>query len=85
MQPDMPQAGAEVILGRQVISAPQMPLGTAVLIDPRAVHIGVDLNGYARILMEAHAASAQVGLLIVSKFDIACALPASLVTVTGIA
>jgi hypothetical protein len=82
--PNLATAGGDVLLGRVVIPAPQMPVGSALLVDPRSIAIGFGMAGYARILLETFAASDQYGLLVVTHLDIACTLPAGLVAVTGI-
>lgn len=82
--PNLATAGGDVLLGRVVIPAPQMPVGSALLVDPRAIHIGLSESGYARILMETFAANDQYGLIVVTRADIACTLPLGLVAVTGL-
>jgi hypothetical protein len=84
LSPSQATAGADVLLGRAVVPSPQMPVGDALLVDPRAIHIGFDSAGYARILLETFAAADMYGLIVVTRMDIACTLPAGLVAITGI-
>jgi hypothetical protein len=86
LSPDTTVQGAEQILGRTVIPAPAgaLPHGTALLVDPRTIHIAVDLVGYVRILLETYAANDQTGLLVVSRFDAGCTIPAGLVVIQGL-
>ena len=86
LSPDTTVQGAEQILGRTVIPAPAgaLPHGTAMLVDPRTIHVAVDVEGYIRILLETYAANDQVGLLVVSRFDAGCTIPAGLVVIQGL-
>jgi Phage capsid family len=86
LSPDTTVQGAEMILGRTVIPAPAgaLPHGTAMLIDPRTIHVAIDLVGYVRILLETYAANDQTGLLVVSRFDAGCTIPAGLVVIQGL-
>jgi predicted phage gp36 major capsid-like protein len=86
LTPDLSVQGAEQILGRTVIPAPAgaLPHGTAMLVDPRTVHIAIDLVGYVRILLETFAQNDQIGLLVVSRFDAGCTIPAGLVVIEGL-
>jgi hypothetical protein len=55
-----------------------------MLVDPRTIHVAVDLMGYVRILLETYAANDQTGLLVVSRFDAGCTIPAGLVVIQGL-
>jgi hypothetical protein len=46
--------------------------------------VAVDLTGYMRILLETYAANDETSLLVVSRFDAACTIPAGLVFVSGL-
>lgn len=78
--------GAEQILRRTVLPARAgaLPHGTALLVDPRAIYVAVDLVGYMRVLLETYAANDQTGLLVVSRFDAGVTIPAGLVLVSGL-
>ena len=80
LSPDTTQQGAEMILGRTVLPAPTaaLPHGVAMLVDPRTIHVAVDLMGYLRIALEAFISNDQVGLLVVSRFDAGVTIPAGL-------
>lgn len=86
LTPDLTMQGAEQILGRTVIPAPAgaLPHGTALLVDPATIWVAIDLTGYVRVLLETYAAYDQTGLLIVSRFDAACTIPAGLVVINGL-
>ena len=86
LSPDTTQQGAEMILGRTVLPAPTaaLPHGVAMLVDPRTIHVAVDLMGYLRIALEAFISNDQVGLLVVSRFDAGVTIPAGLVVIEGL-
>jgi hypothetical protein len=86
LEPDTTQQGADMILGRTVIPAPSaaLPHGTALLVDPRTIHVAVDLSGQVQILLETYAGSDQTGLKIVSRWDAGCTIPAGLVVIEGL-
>lgn len=86
LSPDTTVQGAEMILGRTVLPAPTaaLPHGVAMLVDPRTIHVAVDLTGYMRIALEAFIANDQVGLLVVSRFDAGVTIPAGLVVIEGL-
>jgi hypothetical protein len=84
LSPNMAERGGSVILNLEVVSAPQMPVGTLLLVDPRTIAAASDVNAYARVLTETYAANDQTGILIVSRYDIGCTIPAGLVAVTGV-
>jgi Phage capsid family len=86
LSPDTTIQGAEMILGRTVIpaAAGALPHGTALLVDPRTIHVAIDLVGYMRILLETFAQNDQIGLLVSSRFDAGCTIPAGLVVIQGL-
>ncbi|MGP8160421.1 MAG: phage major capsid protein [Candidatus Dormibacteria bacterium] len=86
LSPDTTIQGAEMILGRTVLPAPSaaLPHGVAMLVDPRTIHVAVDVAGYMRIALEAFIANDQVGLLVVSRFDAGVTIPAGLVVIEGL-
>jgi hypothetical protein len=85
LEPDLSQAGGDLILGRDVISAPQMPVGDVLLIDPRTIAVASDVSAYARLLTETYAAWDQTGLIVVTRYDIGCTIPGGLVHIAGVA
>jgi HK97 family phage major capsid protein len=84
LAPNPAQVGGDMLLGRPVVPTPHMTLGTAVLIDPASVHVGVDLDGRADLLMERYAEYDQTGLRIVSRFDVKVINAKGLVAITGL-
>jgi len=88
--PAGPNAGpgqlvTDVIFGRRVIATPAVPAGTALLIDESQVHIGRDRDFEVRILDQLYAGFDQLGLLIVSRWDVGVVNDYGVVAVTGIA
>jgi hypothetical protein len=85
LSPDTTVQGADAILGRTVIPAPSaaLPHGCALLLDPTTIHVAVDLIGYMKIALEAFISTDSIGLLVASRFDIGCTIPAGLVVVEG--
>ena len=61
LSPDTTVQGAEMILGRTVLPAPSaaLPHGVAMLVDPRTIHVAVDVAGYMRIALEAFIATTR--------------------------
>jgi HK97 family phage major capsid protein len=84
LAPNPAQVGGDMLLGRPVVATPHMTLGTALLIDPASVHIGVDLDGRADLLLELYAATDATGLRVVSRWDVKVINPAGLVAITGL-
>lgn len=83
LEPDVQMPGAQQLLGRRIVPAPQLADGRALLIDPPTIQVAIDLNGSAQLLFEAFAANDQTGVKIVSRVDFGCTIPAGLVAITG--
>ncbi|MGI8847928.1 MAG: phage major capsid protein [Candidatus Dormibacteria bacterium] len=82
--PNPSQQSTDMLLSRPVVPTPNMPLGTAALIDSSQVHLGVDLEGQALVLAERYAEFDAIGLRVVSRFDVQVINSPGVVVITGL-
>jgi HK97 family phage major capsid protein len=77
-------AGVDSLLGRGVTPTPHMPVGTALLVDPSVIHVGVDLDGRVDIFLEALASVDQTAIRVVGRVDIKTVNAGGLAVLTGL-
>lgn len=81
---DPSNAAALSVLGMPVILSSRLAAGSAAVADMSEVYVGRDVDSSVTLLNELFAASDEVGIRAITRFDAAPANPNAIVKLTGI-
>lgn len=94
LQPDPTEAGVFRLLGHPVIITSRIPTlqgvdpdpdeTSLVLADMSTVAVARDINAEVRFLTELYAGTGEIGVRVVSRYDIAPTLPQAIVVLRGV-
>ncbi len=91
LQPDPTEAGVFRLLGHPVIITSRIPTVTGTpdttsvqLFDPSTVAVARDVTAEVRFLTERYADFGEIGVRVISRYDIAPTLPDAVVVLRGV-
>lgn len=84
LQPDATKGGVASVLGTGVVVTPALPSGYAALADMSQVAVARDVDADVTILTERYADTDEIGIRVVTRYDLAPLNPAAIVTLSGV-